>query len=146
MQVLLKTFKLVTFILDHQGSQASQYEEIQLKDGLIINKEDDDNGWLIEIFINKQYVDFFKSVKLNQDTLLIYAVISKRNNKPAPLTATVKSITVMNDHISVLFDGYLVNNKKEQAELVLADLVQLGLEGDALLQTFKQKMNEKRSV
>ena len=44
----MKTFKIAGFYLAWQGDA----QEIELLDGLIINREDDKRSWLIELFVD----------------------------------------------------------------------------------------------
>ncbi len=57
----MKTFKLKKLIVK-EGIEAKLLQhEIKLLDGLIINREDEQNRWLIEAFIDQSYLEFFLS-------------------------------------------------------------------------------------
>jgi hypothetical protein len=139
----MKTFKLVALSLLHDDIHR---EEISLIDGLIINKEDGKNRWLIETYVDKKYEELFSRLQNTEEEFRLQATISNPGNDPANILATVRSITVMNEHMSVLMDGLLVRNKTNLAEIVLADLVEKGLQGEALLKEFKHQLHEMRGV
>jgi putative protein kinase ArgK-like GTPase of G3E family len=142
----MKTFKLVELTnIRHEG-QMIKRENIVLNDGLIINKEDGENHWLIEACVDKQYLPFFEEASAKEQELHLLATISKKSNDPATLFAKVKKITVMEEHLSVLLDGTLVRTKIDMAEVLLEDLIEQGLKGEELLKEFKQKLHEKRSM
>lgn len=65
----MKTFKLISL----QIVEGADLKDIELQDGLIINKEDDLSSWLIEAYISKSYLDYFKS----GDEMIVQVVISK---------------------------------------------------------------------
>jgi hypothetical protein len=137
----MKTFKLVGLSVVHDDFHR---QDIPFIDGLIINKEDGQNHWLIETYLDKQYEPIFSELQKRNDEFRLQVTITNRGNDPANMLATVRSITRMNDHISVLMDGLLIRSKTDLAEVVLASLVEKGLQGEALLKEFKQQLNERR--
>ncbi len=52
----------------------------------------------------------------------------------------------MNGHISVLMEGLMIPRRTHLAEVVLAGLVEKGLQGEALLKEFRQQMDERHSA
>jgi hypothetical protein len=139
----MKTFKLAALSILHDDMYR---EEISMIDGLIINKEDGRNRWLIEMYLDKKYEDLFSRLQQTEEEFRLQVTISHRSNDPATMLATVRSITVMSEHMSVLMDGLLVRNKIDLAEVVLADLVEKGLQGEALLKEFKHQLHEIRGI
>ncbi|MBB5324186.1 hypothetical protein HNQ34_001279 [Anoxybacillus tepidamans] len=137
----MKTFKLVGLQVVHGDVHQ---EEIPLIDGLIINKEDGKNRWLIETYIDKRYEPLFTELQKDHNEFRLQVIISDINNDPANMIASVRSITPLNNHLSVLMDGLLVRNKTDLAETVLAGLVEQGLQGEALLKEFKHQLHERR--
>ncbi|MED0686090.1 YwpF-like family protein [Anoxybacillus ayderensis] len=135
----MKTFKLVALTLLHERKQ-----DIPLIDGLMINKEDENKRWLVEAYIEQTYRELFTSLKENGTTFDALVTISRTTNDPAHVRATVRSVTLMGERISVLMDAAIVK-RSNLAEVVLEDLVQRGLHGETLLQQFKQQMHTKRS-
>lgn len=138
----MKTFKLVSL----QIEENSGLKDIVLEDGLIINKEDEDSTWLIEAYIPKSYFDYFQNIFQQGNQLNIQVVITKKDNFPAPFTAKVHYIKILDQHISVLLKGNLRRMRSEYAELLLQDLVDKGLSGNKLLVEFKEKMQTKPRV
>ncbi|MCA1032061.1 YwpF-like family protein [Bacillus timonensis] len=138
----MKTFKLVTLAI-LQPEISRKVKEIPLIDGLIINKEDGENRWMVEAFIDKSFYDFFNDPKNAE--LILQVTISQKTNDPAALHAKVHSITLMDEQISVLFDGVLASSKIDLAEVILAELLEEGLEGDMLLEKFREQLLEKRT-
>ncbi|WP_027409225.1 YwpF-like family protein [Anoxybacteroides tepidamans] len=139
----MKTFKLVGLqvIRDERNRQ-----EIPLIDGLVINKEDEKRRWLVEAYIDKQHEPLFAELQNNHHEIRLQVTISNINNDPANMVATVRSITLMNEHISVLMEGMLLRNRTDLAEVVLAGLVEKGLQGEALLKEFKHELYERRGA
>ncbi|WP_026583660.1 YwpF-like family protein [Bacillus sp. J33] len=135
----MKTFKLVSLQLVEEDGLV----DIELDDGLIINKEDEKSNWLLEAYIDKAYLDFFKKRADKGDELIIQVVITKRENDPAAFQTKITSINELEDHISILFEGSLKRTKNDFAELLLQDLLGKGFKGDNLLDEFKLKMQSK---
>ncbi|WP_044749182.1 YwpF-like family protein [Bacillus alveayuensis] len=139
----MKTFKLAALSIVHDDRHR---EKIGLIDGLIINKEDGRNHWLIETYLDKKYEELFSRLQQTNEEFRLQVTISHKSNDPANMIATVRSITIMDEHMSVLMDGLLVQNKTDLAEIVLANLVEQGLQGEALLKEFKHQLHERKGV
>jgi hypothetical protein len=133
----LKTFKLVGLALINEEKKR---EDIPLIDGLIINKEDGKNRWLVEAYIDRSYLDRFSTFQKNGQEIQLQVVISNKSNDPARMIATVRSITVMDERISVLIDALLLRNRTNLAEIILEDLVERGFQGETLLKEFKHQL------
>lgn len=132
----MKTFKLVSLqIVEGYG-----LVDIELDDGLIINKEDERSNWLLEAYVNKSYFDYFKERADKNEELTIQVVITKKENDPAAFQTKITSINELENHISILFEGSLKRTKNDYAELLLQDLLGKGFKGDHLLDEFKVKM------
>lgn len=136
----MKTFKIVALhILD-----GDDIKDIPLTDGLIINKEDRSSKWIIEAFIDKEYLEFFQEELNSDEKMEIRVIITHAANDPAPFTVRVLTINVFDHHISVLFEGKLSKMRNEYATLILSDLLEEGLEGEQLLEEFKARIKSKR--
>ncbi|WP_243291938.1 YwpF-like family protein [Bacillus sp. FJAT-47783] len=137
----MKTFKLVGLKIERK-EQEGRIEEIPFADGLIINKEDGENSWLIEALLSKRYRYYFELNAQHESELRLFVTISKKSNTPAQIIAKVKSITTLEDHISVLLEGRMYNLRaaKFDAEKILNDLIATGLSGNELLDSFKKKL------
>jgi len=139
----MKTFKLISLqLVEDDGSLI----DIDLEDGLIINKEDEKSSWLIEAFVDKTFLTPFKDAKNNDRELLIQVVITKAENDPAPFIVNVHSYREIGDKVSILLIGALRRTKKDYAELLLQDLITKGFEGENLLVEFKDKMKTKPRI
>lgn len=131
----MKTFKLISLqIIDD-----SEAQDITLHDGLIINKEDERNRWLIEAYVDANYQDFFTELLESEKETPAQVVISKKENDPASFTTKVLSVKKIDGRLSVLFEGFL-KRSKNYAELLLSDLIGKGLSGEDLLSEFREKM------
>lgn len=134
----MKTFKLISLqIIDD-----SEALDITLHDGLIINKEDERNRWLIEAYVGANYHDFFTKLLESEKETPAQVVISKKENEPASFTTRVLSVKKIDGRLSVLFEGFL-KRSKNYAELLLSDLIGKGLSGEELLSEFREKMMTK---
>ncbi|UQD53551.1 hypothetical protein C0971_17160 [Bacillus methanolicus] len=131
----MKTFKLISL----QIVEGADLKDIELQDGLIINKEDDLSSWLIEAYISKSYLDYFKA----GDEMIVQVVISKKENGPATFQTKVHSVKEFDKNMSVLLVGTLKSTRNAYAELVLDDLLKKGMSGDNLLSEFKEKMKSR---
>ena len=137
----MKTFKLVSFYLvDKKGEVVS----IPLIDALIINKENEINTWIIEIFVEKKYQELFKDFSA-EEKIPVYTVITKKDNEPAPFIVQIISQKEIGDNVSILFEGKL-DRTTGYAEQLLEALLETGLDGNELLTSFKQKMKDKTKI
>lgn len=133
----MKTFKLISL----QVVDEDKLIDIELDDGLIINKEDEHSTWLLETYISSQYKDYFQQ-KSDQE-LVVQVVISKKENDPAAFLTTILSINDLENHVSILFKGQLKRSRNDFAEILLQDLLEQGLSGDDLMKEFKLKMRSR---
>lgn len=138
----MKTFKLVGLKIENKAEDG-RFDELPLVDGLIINKEDGENSWLIEALLSKQYRPYFEHHWQSGEDLILFATITKKDNRPAQVIANVHSITQFEEHISVLFLGRLYSRSiKQEAENILSELIAQGLSGKKLLEAFKKRMKK----
>lgn len=140
----MKTFKLVSLAILHQEEQPSRFENIPLIDGLIINKEDGENRWIVEAYVDKMYKHSFEKYLQHEEMLNLQVTITKETNDPASLVGKVKLIKVLEKTTSILFEGNLVSSRTNMAEIILDELIEKGLHGEGLLLEFKQRMQEKK--
>lgn len=136
----MKTFKLISI----EVFENDTFREIEMVDGLIINKEDEKNTWLIEIYTKPDQVDFFEKSLQNQDEQIIRVVITKKDNDPVSFHIRTRSITNLENNVSVMLQGTLKRtSRKNYSETLLKDLLDQGLNGESLMQEFKNKMKSK---
>jgi hypothetical protein len=135
----VKTFKLVSL----QIVEDSTLVDVVLEDGLIINREDDQNSWLLEAYTNQTHLSFFQKAFESKQDLFVKVVITKKENDPATFITKVTSVKQLGTHTSVLFEGKLKRQKNNYAETLLDHLLHKGLDGNALMLEFKEKMKTK---
>ncbi|PLR85083.1 hypothetical protein CVD25_00285 [Bacillus canaveralius] len=138
----MKTFKLISL----QIVDGTDLIDVELDDGLIINKEDEKNTWLLEAYTDKSYYEFFQKLADENKELLVQVVITKKENEPVAFETTVHSVRQLETKMSVLLQGTLKRTKKDYAELLLGTLLQSGLAGDELLHEFKEKMQNRPKI
>lgn len=68
----MKTFKLISFQLVDKNDETIQ---IPFIDALIINKENEKNTWLIELFIERAYFSVFENYQ-PQDKFPVNVIIT----------------------------------------------------------------------
>ncbi|MBU5244624.1 hypothetical protein BJH90_10305 [Bacillus halotolerans] len=136
----MKTFKLVDLNVERVDKGEKSIEQFPLIDGLIINKEDGENHWLIEALVPKEHLSFFDQLQKKQAEVKVFVTITKKSNRPAQLTAAVKNIAELEESISVLIYGQMVTRKQQGTETILESLVKEGYTGAKLIEAFKQKI------
>lgn len=117
--------------------------EIPLKDGLIINKENEDGAWLIEIFIHEREADVFRNCG-RDEYFPVQVIITKPDNDPAYFSVRILSLKFIRPYASVLMEGALSRPHSEYAEQLLESLIEKGLAGQELLKKFREKMRGKK--
>jgi hypothetical protein len=117
--------------------------DVPLKDGLILNKEDDRSTWLLEAYTDLSLYDYFKKISEQDRDIIVEAVITKKENAPAYFQTKICSLLKFEEHISVLLEGQLRRNRSDYSELLLENLLQKGLQGQPLLDEFKEKLKSK---
>ncbi|MCY8521160.1 YwpF-like family protein [Bacillus atrophaeus] len=136
----MKTFKLVDLNVERLDKEGQPFEQFPLIDGLIINKEDGENHWMIEALVSKEHKSFFQKLQENQTEVKVFVTITKKSNRPAQLSASIKNIVELEESISVLIYGQMVTRKQQGSDTILENLVKEGYTGSKLLEAFKQKM------
>ncbi|WP_226682020.1 YwpF-like family protein [Sutcliffiella horikoshii] len=135
----MKTFRLVAISLVH----GEEVEQLDLQDGLIINREYGKENWLIEALLPKDKPEMYEEFRDNEEMLHVQATISKPTNAPASFEAVVRQVAVMEDKMSILFEGELFRKNTNYHEKLLERLVNEGYNGDELVEAFKNKVKEK---
>ncbi|MRG85598.1 YwpF family protein [Salinibacillus xinjiangensis] len=135
----MKTFKLISLdVLEKNGDELIN-RPIPLNDGLIINREDDDNHWLIEAYMDDNQKEYFQQKKNENREHVLQVKISKETNEPATMMAKIVGLNNIGNAINVLFIGTLVNRRQDKVEEMLQELIQEGYQGEELLRLFKKK-------
>jgi len=134
----MKTFKLKMLeIIDHRGDEFV-HTNIPLLDGLSINREDDQNHWLIEAYIDREYLDFFTNLYKKNDEIMIQVKITKESNEPATFITSIIGVNEIGDSMNVLLLGTIVDRRKHKIEELLTSLIDKGYQGRELLEKFKE--------
>lgn len=134
----MKTFLLKQLQIVESNNEDIVKTEVELIDGLIINREDDKNTWLIEALIGKEYVEWFENMQNTRDQVMIEVKISKVSNAPATFITSIASINNIGEHINVIFTGSIVDKRKSKIEEMLGVLIEQGYQGEELLEKFKK--------
>ena len=138
----MKTFKLISLHVTGDHGLI----EINLEDGLIINKEDENRTWLLEASVSASYEDYFQSLLEDEKDLTLQIVISRKENEPAYYYSKLFHIRKLDsDSLSVLFKGSLNRSRSNYAEQVLTNLIEKGVNRTRALNTI-QKTHEVKSI
>ncbi|MEC2076049.1 YwpF family protein [Metabacillus fastidiosus] len=138
----MKTFKLVGLKIERNEGK-KRIEEVTLVDGLVINKDDGENSWLIEALIPSSYQSFFENYVQSEQETRLFITISKKSNSPAPVIVRVKSITELDKNISILLEGRMLSRRfTHDPRELLSNLMSQGLTGETLLQAFRTGIHE----
>ncbi|MDL4842173.1 YwpF family protein [Aquibacillus rhizosphaerae] len=136
----MKTFKLISLdVLEKENNKVVAHS-VPLLDGLIIDREDEKNQWVIEFLLNYSELDYFLELKNKNESILLRVKITKESNSPATFLSTFIEINDMGKHINVLLLSELFNKNKGMVETALKDLIEEGYEGDELLNKFKKRV------
>jgi|SRR5690625_702413 len=136
----MKTFKLNSFsVLLNEQEQKKKYP-IDLIDGLIINREDEEGQWLTEAYIDKKYNNLFQRLKSNTESLMIEVKITKESNTPVTFNTRILEINEISDSINVLLIGKMIDKRKSIVEELLSKLISEGHQGQELLERFKEQV------
>ncbi|SDJ18363.1 YwpF-like family protein [Salimicrobium halophilum] len=135
----MKTFKLVSLDIIEENQEDITLRSIELKDGMIINREDDHGRWLLEAFLDEDYREYFQSLVKRKEKLMIQALITKKSNSPATFLVEPKEVNLFEENMNVIFMGSMVDKKQEQVEKLLQILLEEGYQGKQLLEEFKRR-------
>lgn len=133
----MKSFK----VIDMKIIQEQNFIVPEVKDGVIINMEQGDNPWIIEIVTDGDLSSILE--KLKGSLLEMMVTITRPSNAPAKFSAELMDINQMDDMISVVFKGSVIVQGPNYAEELLEFLVEEGYEGTALINEFNSRMESK---
>ncbi|UJL47778.1 hypothetical protein KFZ58_07975 [Virgibacillus sp. NKC19-16] len=138
----MKTFKLKSLEIIEQRDDNLMPKKIPLKDGLAINREDDNNQWVIEAFIDYSYLDYCKDLK-KRNEIMVQVKITKESNEPATFITSIIGVNEIGEHMNVLFLGSIVDRRKNKVEEILIALIDEGYQGNDLIKKFKEVINKR---
>lgn len=134
----MKTFKLSSLEIVENENDDIVLQEIPLVDGLVINREDEQNRWVVEAFMEKSYLEGFYTLNEKDDTVMLQVKISKESNTPATFITSILSINEIGEHINVIFMGTIVDKRKGIVKDMLKKLIEEGYQGESLYKKFKE--------
>lgn len=134
----MKTFKLRRLDIIEDKNEDIVLNNIPLLDGLTINKENDENTWVIEAYTDRKYLEFFRKLKEKNDEVLIQVKITKESNDPATFLTSIIGINEIGSQMNVLFNGTIVDEQKSKILEMLTALVEEGYQEESLLEKFKE--------
>jgi hypothetical protein len=135
----VKTFKMLSLGIVEDENVI----DFPLHDGIIINQENNERSWLLEMLMDLSYRETFEKMKETGKVYDVKVVISYPGNEPAPFQVTIYSVKVIGEHISVLMKGTLKRARRKYAETLLSELLEDGFEGEELLQRFESDMRSR---
>ncbi|GAF14526.1 hypothetical protein JCM19045_3845 [Bacillus sp. JCM 19045] len=138
----MKTFKLHALqVIDGQQGQMKQHL-IPLKDGLIINMENDEHTWFVDAVISKEDAIQFENEQEADRHMLVSVVITSKNNHPAVMITSIESITELAEGKSVVLKGKIVSGRDDVLEDVFEDILEEGINREVVLDEFKRRVEK----
>lgn len=136
----MKTFKMLSFsLMTPEGNQ-----NLPLQDGLVINQENSFQTWILELFLSNEYKPLFEKLLANGDVFDANVIISFPDNDPAKFTLVVDLIKDINDNISVLLKGKIVNSiRNSKAKTLLDEIAKLGLSEEEIIAELNKRKENK---
>ncbi|ASN05935.1 YwpF family protein [Virgibacillus necropolis] len=138
----MKTFKLSSLEIVENDDHDIILHEIPLLDGLVINREDEQDRWVIEAFMEKDNFEVFHNLKEEGDTVVLQVKITKETNTPASFITSILSINEIGDRINVIFMGTIVDQRKGIVKEMLKKLIEEGYQGESLYRKFKELIEQ----
>lgn len=133
----MKTFKLKALTVFEHENKKIQPRGITFLDGLIVNREDEDNSWLVEAYLSIDDLDYFQELLDADEQLLIQVKITKETNAPASLLTKVIGLNELGGEMNVLFIGSMLSGGAYKAEEVLQNVIDNDHKGTELMEKFK---------
>lgn len=133
----MKTFKLKALEIIGIKDEHTNPRIIPLVDGLIINREDEENQWVIEAYTELKFLKYFEDLRKENEEIMVKVKITKETNDPAIFKTSMIGLNEIGTRMNVLFKGTIVNQRNSRAEQVLKTLIEKDYQGEALLEEFK---------
>lgn len=134
----MKTFKLKALEIIEDNDHDIIGNRIPLQDGLIINREDENNTWLIEAYISESYYDYFELLGEEKDEIMIQVKITKKSNAPATFITSIIDLNKIGERMNVLFLGKVIDRRRDHIYEMLTKLIGEGYQGEELVSEFKK--------
>lgn len=139
----MKSFVLCSLTVYIELDNRMSKYKVPLDDGLIINKENKEDRWLIEGLINKDFFEFFCNLKTTAEMMIVEATITSQDNPPAYFAAKVLDLKAIQDQLQILLDAKRLLRKDTFSEIILKELINKGNSGENLLKEFKRIKKER---
>ena len=138
----MKTFKMISMSIISDNAEVP----ITIEDGIVINQENSSRSWVLELFTDQNYENYFNDLKMTNEVYDVKVIISYPENEPAHFEVVTYSVKKIGDHLSVLLKGTLKRARRKYAESLLAELIEEGLTGEDLLSKFENDMKTRPTL
>jgi hypothetical protein len=128
----VKTFKLVELTLYPTDQVSLNEKEMKLSEGLIINKEED-NEWVLEAVLGKADLESVQEISEDRKVLLAQVRITKPENRPAMFLVQVQEVNDLGDEGNVIMKGTLAREEKSELFASIKRMRQEGMEEEEIL-------------
>jgi len=119
---------------------------ITIEDGIVINQENSSRSWILELFTDQKYENYFNELKTSNKVYDVKVIISYPENEPAHFEVVTYSVKQIGNHLSVLLRGTLKRVRRKYAESLLSELIEEGLTGEDLLSKFENDMKTRPAL
>ncbi|MFS0560865.1 YwpF family protein [Terribacillus sp. 179-K 1B1 HS] len=128
----MKTFKLVELTLYPTDQGSVEGKEMKLAEGLIINKEED-NEWVLEAVLGKTDLDYVQTLSESRKVQLAEVRITKPENRPALFVIQVQEVNDLEEEGNVIMKGSLAREDRMDLLTSISKLRKDGLGEDEIL-------------
>lgn len=128
----MKTFKLVELTLYTTNQGSLKEKEMKLSEGLIINKEED-NEWVLEAVLGKNDLKSVQVLSENRKVLLAQVRITKPENRPAMFLVQVQEVNDLGEEGNVIMKGTLAREEKMELLASIKRMREEGMEEEEIL-------------
>lgn len=132
----MKTFKLKSIEILKPFDGEIIHQSVDFLDALVIDRENDDDDWLIEIYLPNHNLEKFQKLKVKREFLL-QVKISKKTNDPALFITSIKSLTPIDENFNVVCQAILVEGEKRDVDQLFSQLNFQLVTDDELIQQIK---------
>src|SRR5690625_254161 len=120
-----------------EENESFKEQRVTFIDGLVIDREDDKDYWLIEVYMVKDYLELFQTLT-NYDEILVKVKISKESNDPAYFITKVIKITPIIDDFTALLRGKLIKSQTKDVTTSLNELITVGYDRRTIFRKLKE--------
>lgn len=138
----MKTFKMISVSIISDNEEVP----ITIEDGIVINQENSSRSWILELFTDQKYENYFNELKTSNKVYDVKVIISYPENEPAHFEVVTYSVKQIGNHLSVLLRGTLKRVRRKYAESLLSELIEEGFTGEDLLSKFENDMKTRPAL